>query len=51
MAYRISQALAAEQVNIRGMSAMTIGNQYRMFLSFDTQAEAERAIARLQRAI
>ena len=51
IAYRVTLALAGEGINIRGLSAMTIGNQYRMFLAFDTQPEADRAIARLQRAI
>lgn len=51
VAYEIAQALAAEGINLRGLSAMTIGSQYRMFLAFDTQADADRAAARLQRAL
>lgn len=43
LAYRISARLAQEAINVRGVSAASLGNEFVMFLAFDTAAEAERA--------
>lgn len=51
VSYLIMRALTAEKINVRGVSAATLGSQFVMFLAFDSAADAERAIARLARPL
>jgi predicted amino acid-binding ACT domain protein len=51
VAYRITSALAEQELPVRGVSAARLGNQFTMYLSFDSDRDAERAIDRLNRAI
>jgi hypothetical protein len=51
IAYLVTHALAAEGVNLRSVSAMTLGGQFVMYLAFDTEAEADHALTRLERAL
>lgn len=51
IAYRVTTALADEGINIRGVSAGNLGREFAMFLAFDTEQDADRAVARLAMAV
>jgi hypothetical protein len=47
MAARLTQRLAAARVNLRGFSGAIIGTQFVLHLAFDSEDEAQKAIALL----
>jgi len=49
--YRLTSALASEQINIRGVSAARAGKEFVMCLSFDSAADLLKAEARLAMSI
>lgn len=49
--YRMTAALASEGINLRGVSAASLGREFAMFLAFDSEADADRAVARLSLAL
>jgi hypothetical protein len=51
IAYRVTVALADEAINVRGVSAGRVGREFVMFLAFDTENDADRAAARLNKAL
>jgi len=51
IAYRITSALASEGIAARAVSASRLGSQFTMFLSFNSEQEAEQAAARLNRVV
>lgn len=46
--YLITRALAEAAINLRGMSATNMNDQFVMFLAFDSDADATRAAERIQ---
>jgi hypothetical protein len=46
--YRIAQLIAAEQINLRGLSAETIGSKFAVTVAFDNEQDAERAAKALR---
>lgn len=51
IANRVARAVAAEKINIHGVSAAQAGNEFVMFLSFENATDAERARNRLALSI
>jgi hypothetical protein len=46
----LTEAIAAEGINVRGLSAAVLGNRYVAYFGFDTQADADRAAAAMKRS-
>lgn len=51
IAFLITRALAEEGITLHGLSGAAVGHEFVMYLSFDSEADAARAEARLKRAI
>lgn len=51
IAYRVTTALADEGINLRGVSAANLGREFAVFLAFDSEKDADRAVARLGLAV
>lgn len=51
IAYRVTSALAAQGIAVRAVSAARLGAEFAMFLSFDSEAEADKAASRLNRSV
>lgn len=51
IANRVAAAVAGEKINVHGVSAARAGNECAMFLSFDNVLDAQRAMARLSKAL
>lgn len=49
--YLVTRAIAAQGLNLRGVSASAAERQFVMYLAFDTAADVDRAIRTLQRPI
>ncbi|MGD1278490.1 MAG: amino acid-binding protein [Tepidisphaeraceae bacterium] len=49
--YLVTRAIAAQGLNLRGVSASAVERQFVMYLAFDTAADADRAVRTLQRPI
>jgi prephenate dehydratase len=45
--YRIASALAEQGIVMHGVSAARLGNEFTMYLSFDSESEADEAATRL----
>ncbi|HEY2588349.1 MAG TPA: ACT domain-containing protein [Tepidisphaeraceae bacterium] len=48
---KITRALAAENINLRGLSAARSGNQFIAYLAVDSEDDAQRAANRLQKPL
>lgn len=48
LGYMFAGALAEEGINMRGMSGMVVRGVFVAYLAFDTEADADRALGRLQ---
>ena len=46
----LTQKLAAEGINLRGLSAAAIGTQFIAYIAVDSREDAETAVDILQRA-
>jgi predicted amino acid-binding ACT domain protein len=51
LAYLFASVLAREGINLRGISGMVIRDEFVAYLALDTEAEAQRAIDRLQQPL
>jgi hypothetical protein len=51
ISYRITSALTDENINLRGVSAASLGGEFVMYLAFDSDADAQRAAKRLEKAV
>ena len=51
MGYRVTQALAMEGLNLKGISTVVVGNQVGIYIALDTPQDAEKAVRVLQRAM
>jgi ACT domain len=51
LSYRITSALAGLGIPLRGISAARIDTQFAMYLSFDSEADADRAAACLNHIV
>jgi prephenate dehydratase len=51
LAYLFASVLAREGLNLRGVSGMVVREQFVAYLALDTEAEAQRAIDRLQQPL
>ena len=51
MGYRVTQALAMEGLNLKGISTIVVGNQVGIYIALDTPQDAEKAVRVLQRAM
>jgi predicted amino acid-binding ACT domain protein len=51
VAHLVTRAIASEGLNLRGMSAAAIDRRFVIYLAFDTEADADKAVARLQRPL
>jgi len=51
MAFLITRALAAEGINLRGFSAGRLGSRFIGYWAFDSVADADRAINRINRPL
>ncbi len=51
MGYRVTQALAMEGLNLKGISTVAVGNQVGIYVALDTPQDAEKAVRVLQRAM
>ena len=47
LGYLVARALGAAGIDVRGVSAAVLGGRVTMFLAFDSPADAERAVVRL----
>lgn len=47
----VAGALAEEGISIRGVSAAALGNQFVMYLAFDSERDSARAAERLRRPV
>lgn len=47
---KVVRLLADAGINLRGMSAITIGRKFALLLAFDSPADADRALARIRSA-
>jgi hypothetical protein len=47
----VANALAAEGINLRGVSAAALGQEFVMYLAFDTERDAANAARRLRQAL
>lgn len=46
---RLAQTLAEARINLRGVSAAELGTRFVMYIGFDSEADADRAVAVLGR--
>lgn len=51
MGYRVTQALAMEGLNLKGISTIVVGNQVGIYIALDSQQDAEKTVRVLQRAM
>jgi hypothetical protein len=51
VAQLMTRAIAAAGINLRGFTAATLGTRFIAYLAFDSDADADTAVARLNRAI
>lgn len=47
----LTKALAAEGINLRGLSVISLNGQLVAYLTFDTQQDVERTVTRLDRPL
>ena len=51
MAYRVSAALAGAGINVKGISAASLNREFIMFLAFDKEADAIKAMEVLKKSV